>query len=67
MGPTWVLSAPDGSMLASWTLLSGVIYAQNNLSYRNNLWAEAAVKDALSQIVNWYICEMSNMNSDANI
>ena len=24
MGPTWVLSAPDGPMLATWTLLSGV-------------------------------------------
>ena len=24
MGPTWVLSAPDGSMLAPWTLLSGL-------------------------------------------
>ena len=23
MGPTWVLSAPDGPMLAPWTLLSG--------------------------------------------
>ena len=30
-GPTWVLSAPDGPMLAPWTLLSGiwvVIYCQ---------------------------------------
>ena len=25
MGPTWVLSAPDGPMLAPWTLLSGMI------------------------------------------
>ena len=25
MGPTWVLSAPDGPMLAPWILLSGVI------------------------------------------
>ena len=25
MGPTWVLSAPDGPMLAPWTLLSGVM------------------------------------------
>ena len=24
MGPTWVLSAPDGPMLAPWTLLSGI-------------------------------------------
>ena len=23
MGPTWVLLAPDGPMLAAWTLLSG--------------------------------------------
>ena len=23
MGPTWVLSVPDGPMLAPWTLLSG--------------------------------------------
>ena len=26
MGPTWVLSAPDGPMLAQWTLLSGNIW-----------------------------------------
>ena len=26
MGPTWVLSAPDGPMLAPWTLLSGYVY-----------------------------------------
>ena len=25
MGPTWVLSTPDGPMLAPWTLLSGVV------------------------------------------
>ena len=25
MGPTWVLSAPDGPMLAPWTLLSGTL------------------------------------------
>ena len=25
MGPTWVLSAPDGAMLAPWNLLSGVV------------------------------------------
>ena len=24
MGPTWALSAPDGPMLAPWTLLSGL-------------------------------------------
>ena len=26
MGPTWVLPAPDGPMLAPWTLLSGYIW-----------------------------------------
>ena len=25
MGPTWALSAPDGPMLAQWTLLSGLL------------------------------------------
>ena len=25
MGPTWVLSAPDGPMLATWILLSGYV------------------------------------------
>ena len=25
MGPTWVLSAPDGPMLSPWTLISGMI------------------------------------------
>ena len=26
MGPTWVLSAPDGPHVAPWTLLSGLVY-----------------------------------------
>ena len=30
MGPTWVLSAPDGPMLAPWTLLSGMAIVYDN-------------------------------------
>ena len=34
MGPTWVLSAPDGPMLVPWTLLSGVV---NNSVFRDDM------------------------------
>ena len=36
MGPIWVLSAPDGPMLAPWTLLSGSVLFHWN--WDNQLW-----------------------------
>ena len=37
MGPTWVLSAPDGRMLAPWTLLSGIFLQRCAVNPFNHL------------------------------
>ena len=39
MGLTWVLSAPDGPMLAPWTLLSGMLWLLHQLlCWRFSTW-----------------------------
>ena len=39
MGPTWVLSAPDGPLLAPWTLLSGMVPREHTLvECELNVW-----------------------------
>ena len=64
MGPTWVLSAPDGPMLAPWTLLSGTQGHTIN-QQRDIDWLHVAFRGYLLSVdkggINRYIveCQMS--------
>ena len=50
MGPTWVLSAPDGPMLAPWTLLSGITYSSTRQStVWSNVWMQKKWKSHPTQ------------------
>ena len=52
MGPTWVLSVPDGPMLAPWTLLSGWPFARRNYQWLVDS-AHTRATDATWHANNW--------------
>ena len=54
MGPTWVLSAPDGPMLAPWTLLSGMSSIHLFVAFLARLLHQAAY-EIIYKIISAYI------------